>query len=58
MIGVIKKKKKINTRKTSVTLNELLTFKKKYHYTKSKVQRNAYSFQCTLLKSLAKCDSS
>ena len=40
MIGVIKKKK-INIRKISVTLNELMTFKKKYHYTKTKVQRNA-----------------
>ena len=35
------KRKKINIRKTSVTLNELMTFKKKYHYTKTKVQRNA-----------------
>ena len=35
------RRKKINIRKTSVTLNELMTFKKKYHYTKTKVQRNA-----------------
>ena len=57
MIGVIKKKKN-NIRKTSVTLNELMTFQKKYHYTNIKAQRNAWNFQCTLLKSLAKCDCS
>ena len=33
--------KKINIRKTSVILNELMTFKKKYNFTKTKVQRNA-----------------
>ena len=36
----LKGKKIINIRKASVTLNELMTFKKKYHYTKTKVQRN------------------
>ena len=41
MIGVIKKNEKNNFRKTSVTLNELMTFKEKYHYTKIKAQRNA-----------------
>ena len=52
MIGVIKNKKKppkppknkktiVNIRKTSVTLNELMIFKEKYHYTKIKTQRNA-----------------
>ena len=35
------KRKKINIRKTSVILNELMTFKKKYHYAKIKAQRNA-----------------
>ena len=44
MIGVIKKEKNkkaiVNIRKTSVTLNELMTFKEKYHYTKIKAQRN------------------
>ena len=58
MIGVIKKNEKNNFRKTSVTLNELMTFKEKYHYTKIKTKRNTYSFQCTLCKSLAKCDCS
>ena len=45
MIGVIKKTKKTlgirNIRKTSVTLNELITFKEKYHYSKIKAHRNA-----------------
>ena len=41
MIGVIKKKTKINIRKTSVTLNELMTFKKKYRNTRIMAQRNA-----------------
>ena len=42
MIGLIKKKKAmINIRKTLVTLNELMAFKEKYHYTKIKAQRNA-----------------
>ena len=40
MIGVSKKKKN-NIRKTSVTLNELMTFKKKYHNTRIMAQRNA-----------------
>ena len=30
------RRKKINIRKTSVTLNELMTLKEKYHYTKIK----------------------
>ena len=51
-------KRKKNNRKTSVTLHELMTFKKKYHYNKIKALRIAESFQCTLLKSLAKCDCS
>ena len=50
MIGVTKKKKAmVNIRKTSVTLNELMAFKEKYHYTKMKAQRNAYRIRCTLL---------
>ena len=40
MIGVSKKKKN-NIRKTSVTLNELMTFKKKYCNTRIMAQRNA-----------------
>ena len=46
MIGVSKKKKN-NIRKTSVTLNELMTFKKKYRNTRIMAQRNAQSFQCS-----------
>ena len=43
MIGAIKKKATVNNniRKTSVTLNELMGFKEKYHYTKIKAQGNA-----------------
>ena len=40
MIGVSKKKKN-NIRKTSVTLNELMTFKKKYRNTRIMARRNA-----------------
>ena len=40
MIGVSKKKKN-NIRKTSVTLHELMTFKKKYRNTRIMAQRNA-----------------
>ena len=36
-----KRKAMVNIRKTSVTLNELVLFKEKYHYTKTKAQRNA-----------------
>ena len=41
MIAVIKKKEKINIRKPSVTLNEIMKFKEKYHYTKINTQRNS-----------------
>ena len=44
MIGGIRKKKTTvnnDIRKTSVTLNELMSVKEKYHYTKIKTQRNA-----------------
>ena len=38
MIGVIKEKKAFSH--IEVTLNELRTFKEKYHYTKIKAQKN------------------
>ena len=44
IIGLIKQKERksnCNIRKTSVTLNELMTFMEKYHYTKIKAQKNA-----------------
>ena len=37
----LKKKAMVNIRKTSFTLNELVAFKKKYHYIKIKAHRNA-----------------
>ena len=43
MIGAIKKKKKKNIRKASVTMNELMTFKGKYHYTKGPEKRLEFS---------------
>ena len=36
----LRKKAMVNIRKTSATLNELMAFKEKYHYTKTKAQSN------------------
>ena len=55
MIGVGKKKQLLSGRIQSHWMSQW-HLREKYHYTKIKTQRNAQSFQCTLLKSLAKYD--